>query len=246
MQKTENLELNIIDGTDVPSHAVFNENFNKLDNFAKETNNNETSLTNRFNSLENSVNETVTTLENSVNKKVTALEKKVDDAIIVLKQEISETEIEVDGETKKGKLKKLVIKTTPNYTSFIQSIAYGGNDFNEKRCLIQSYKADGNVNMTSLVGLTDVKDILLTSTQIYSDVYKSATSLSRNTIPVNVYSLQKLSNPLANDDIYITYGGDSTTFTLQEYNGTIWAPSPSPTPPTSDVYIVINYIEFNK
>ena len=35
MQKTENLELNIIEGTDVPAYAPFNENMNKIDENVK-------------------------------------------------------------------------------------------------------------------------------------------------------------------------------------------------------------------
>ena len=44
MTKTENLELNIIEGTDVPAYAPYNENMNKLDSNIKRINDDITSL----------------------------------------------------------------------------------------------------------------------------------------------------------------------------------------------------------
>lgn len=76
MQKTENLELNIIDGTDVPSHAVFNENFNKLDVFGKNTNDKliNTSLKietinttiEQLGEVNNTLNESISSLRNDI------------------------------------------------------------------------------------------------------------------------------------------------------------------------------------
>lgn len=244
MQKTENLQLNIIDGTDVPSHAVFNENFNKLDEFARTMNDTNVSLKNRME-----------TLETEVTEKVTDLEKKFDDTVLVLEEKISDVELDVDGETKKGKLKKLVIKTTPAYNSFYHSIPYVDTannviyDVSEKRCLITSYRGYGSINMTELIGLTDVKDIMLLGTQIYSDEYVLVTTGNSNTVPMDCYSLQKLTYPGAGDDIYLYYSGSRTSFTLQEYKGSTsggWQPSITPATPVSDVYIVVNYVEFNK
>lgn len=57
MRKTENLELNIIDGTDVPSHAVFNENFNKLDEFASTNNTNMENVRLRLDGVDNNIRE---------------------------------------------------------------------------------------------------------------------------------------------------------------------------------------------
>lgn len=244
MQKTENLQLNIIDGTDVPSHAVFNENFNKLDEFAKKTNDTNMSLKNRME-----------TLETEVDGKITDLEKNFDDTVLVLEEKISDVELNVDGATKKGKLKKLVLKTIPEYNSFYHYIPYVDNannviyDVSEKRCLVTSYNGHGNINMTELIGLTDVKDILLLGTQIYSDEYVLATTGNSNTVPMDCYSLQKLSYPGAGDDIYLSYSGNRTSFVIQEYKGLTsggWRPSVTPASPVSDVYIVVNYVEFNK
>lgn len=255
MQKTENLQLNIIDGTDVPSHAVFNENFNKLDEFAKKTNDTNISLKNRMETLETGVDGKITDLENKVTQKVTDLEKKVDDTVLVLEEKISDVELNVDGETKKGKLKKLVLKTTPEYDSFYHSIPYVDDvnnviyDVREKICLVASYKGYGSINMTELIGLTDVKDILLLGTQIYSDEYVLATTGNSNTIPMDCYSLQKLPYPGASNDIYLSYSGNSTSFVIQEYKGSAsggWQPSVNRATPVSDVYIVVNYVEFNK
>nr|DAJ07901.1 MAG TPA: hypothetical protein [Caudoviricetes sp.] len=244
MQKTENLQLNIIEGTDVPSHAVFNENFNKLDEFARTMNDTNVSLKNRME-----------TLETEVDVKITDLEKNFDDTVLVLEDKISEVELDVDGETKKGKLKRLVIKTTPAYNSFYHSIPYVDTannviyDVSEKRCLITSYSGYGSINMTELIGLTDVKDIMLLGTQMYSDKYMLVTTGNSNTVPMDCYSLQKLTYPGAGDDIYLSYSGSSTSFTLQEYKGSTsggWQPSITSATPVSDVYIVVNYVEFNK
>ena len=244
MQKTENLQLNIIDGTDVPSHAVFNENFNKLDEFARTTNDTNVSLKNRME-----------TLETEVDGKITDLEKNFDDTVLVLEEKISDVELDVDGETKKGKLKRLVIKTTPTYSSFYEpmpSVDKTNNviyDVSEKRCLVTSYSGYGSINMTELIGLTDVKDIMLLGTQMYSDEYMLVTTGNSNTVPMDCYSLQKLTYPGAGDDIYLSYSGSRTSFILQEYKGSTsggWQPSITPATPVSDVYIVVNYVEFNK
>ena len=72
MLKTENLELNIIEGTDVPNHAVFNENANKIDEFAKNTNE---KLTNTSLKIEN-INNTITNLgevNNTQNESISSL-----------------------------------------------------------------------------------------------------------------------------------------------------------------------------
>lgn len=255
MQKTENLQLNIIDGTDVPSHAVLNENFNKLDEFAKETKDTSVSLKNRMETLETAVDEKITDLENEVTEKVTDLEKKFADTVLVLEEKISDVELDVDGEIKKGKLKRLVIKTTPAYSSFYQpmplvditnNVIY---DVSEKRCLVTSYGGYGSVNMTELIGLTDVKDILLLGTQMYSDEYMLVTTGKSNTVPMDCYSLQKLTYPGAGDDIYLSYSGSRTSFAIQEHKGSTsggWQPSITPATPVSDVYIVVNYVEFEK
>lgn len=255
MKQTENLNLQIIEGTDIPSFAPFNENMNKLDEFAKETNNTNVSLKNRMETLETAVDEKVTDLENEVTEKVTDLEKKFDDTVIVLEEKISDVEIDVDGETKKGKLKKLVLKTTPTYNSFYQSIPYVDTannviyDVSEKRCLVNSHSGYGSINMTELIGLTDVKDILLLYVQIYSDEYMLVTTGKSNTVPMDCYSLQKLTYPGAGEDIYLSYSGSRTSFTLQEYKGSTsggWQPSIIPATPVSDVYIVVHYVEFDK
>lgn len=72
MLKTENLELNIIEGTDIPNHAVFNENANKIDEFAKNTNE---KLTNTSLKIEN-INNTITNLgevNNTQNESISSL-----------------------------------------------------------------------------------------------------------------------------------------------------------------------------
>lgn len=251
MKQTENLNLQIIEGTDIPSFAPFNENMNKLDTFAKTTSDSNENQNLRLESIDGKI----TDLENEVTQKVTDLEKKFDDTVIVLAEKISEVELDVDGETKKGKLKRLVVNTTPEYNSFYHSIPYVDTannviyDVSEKRCLISSCSGYGSINMTELIGLTDVKDILLLSAQTYSDEYMLVTTGKRNTVPMDCYSLQKLTYPGAGEDIYLSYSGSSTSFTLQEYKGSTsggWQPSIVPGTPVSDVYIVINYVEFDK
>lgn len=255
MKQTENLNLQIIEGTDIPSFAPFNENMNKLDTFAKATSDSNENQNLRLESIETEVDGKITDLENEVTQKVTDLEKKFDDTVIVLEEKISEVELDVDGETKKGKLKKLVLKTTPEYTSFYKTIPYVDTannviyDVSEKRCLVISNEGYGSINMTELIGLTDVKDILLLGTQIYSDEFVLVTTGKSNTVPMDCYSLQKLTYPGAGEDIYLSYSGSSTSFTLQEYRGSSsggWQPSITPATPVSDVYIVINYVEFDK
>lgn len=72
MKKTENLELNIIDGTDVPSHAVFNENFNKLDAFAKNTNDKLANASLNIETINNTI-EQLGAVNTSQNESISAL-----------------------------------------------------------------------------------------------------------------------------------------------------------------------------
>lgn len=244
MQKTENLKLNIIDGTDVPSHAIFNENFNKIDLFSKEQNDKMVNLENSNEQFINDVTEQFNNFKNEVNNTVKEIE-----------QTISEVNIEINGVSKKGKLKRLVVKTTPAYNSFYSTIPYIDTqnnvlyDISEKRCLVTNYSGYGSINMTELIGITDVNDILLLGTKIYSDEYVLVTTGKSNTIPMDCYSLGKFTYPGAGNDIYISFSGNRTSFVLQEFKGITsggWIPSPTPSSPISEVYIVINYILFDK
>lgn len=195
---------------------------------------------------------------NSVNSEITAINKKVADtekSIVLLEEKMSNVEVEVDGVTKKGKMKRLVIKDTPTYSNFSKLIPLINTenntiyDVNATRCLITNDSGYGNINMTELIGLRNVKDILLLSAQLYSDEYISLTSGKSNTIPLDCYSLQKLTFPGANEDIYLSYSGSKANFTVQNYISSTsggWQPSITPAIPTSEVYIVLSYIEFNK
>ena len=255
MQKTEILQLNIIEGTDVPSHAVFNENFNKLDDFASETNNKVSEMNNRVETVEENVDTKISEMETKVDKQIEDLNTKFDKTVVVLEEKISKVEIEVDGEMKKGTLKKLVVKTQPNYSSFYQPLPIINTndntlyDLNEKRVLVTSYSGYGSINLTGLIGLADVNDILVLSSQIYSDEYVAVTSGQTNTVPMDCFSVQKLTYPGAPNDIYLTYKGSNTSFNIQDFKGATsggWQPSITPSTPISEVYIVLNYVIFDK
>lgn len=118
MQKTENLELNIIDGTDVPSHAVFNENFNKLDVFSKNTNDN---LTNTSLNIE-TINDTIEQLgevNNTQNESISTLStglENVKNDVMSLNEK--NTNLSTRLETVETDVSSLNVKSIKGGTSF--------------------------------------------------------------------------------------------------------------------------------
>ena len=245
MRNTTNLELPIIEDDDSMSLIytqgnVTNEKLDTLfEGYAK-------------------IPQTLETLQGSVNRLTTDLSvtnnniDNINQSLVVMNDKISNVEINVDGVTKKGELKRTIIKSTPTYKSYSECVPLINTtdgtitDVAQRRCQITSYSGVGNVNLTQLLGLSNVKDILILGSTIYSDEYVDASSAKSNTIPMTVYSVQKLNYSSATDDIYLTYGGEKTMFVNQTYQSSIgsFIPNPTPATPSSDVYVVLNYVKF--
>lgn len=242
MKKTDNLELNIIEGTDIPNYATFNENVSKIDN--------------AFATLNSKVENQETQNETFKNEVETEINNLKTD-YVKFKEEVetlvSNVELNVNGVVKKGKLKRLVTKVTPNYTfenaymPYIDSSTGEMVSVSEKRVGIRNYSATLNLNLTEQIGLTDVNDIMLLSAVTYSDEYVATTTGQINTLPMSCQGISKLTYPGAPDDLYITFRGNNTITYVQTYQGEFsggWLPNPTPSMPISDVWIVVTYVEF--
>lgn len=245
MRNTTNLELPIIEDNDSMSliYTQCNTTNEKLDTLFEGY----TEIPHTLETIQGNVN-TLTSDLNMTNQNIDTINQ----SLVVMNDKISNVEISVDGVVKKGELKRTVIKSTPTYKSYRECIPLINTtdntitDVSQRRCQVTSYSGVGNVNLTQLLGLTNVKDILILGSAIYSDEYVEASSTKSNTIPMIMYSIQKLNYPNATDDIYLTYGGEKTMFINQSYQSSIgsFIPSPTPTTPVSDVYIVLNYVKF--
>ena len=85
MQETTNYELPIIEGTDIPNYAPFNEAMNKIDENVKRIDDGLTVQTERVDSVveevETTLGETVTEINNTLQETKTEIETEVDEAL---------------------------------------------------------------------------------------------------------------------------------------------------------------------
>lgn len=230
MQKTENLELNIIDGTDVPSHAVFNENFNKLDVFAKNSND---KLTNTSLKIEN-INNTITQLgevNNTQNESISALRTDLEDVkndVTVLEDKIKKVEFTENGEVKTGELHTVKLVLTPTYNDseyFVQE--YGVNEENTTRIAIAELSIYATINLTNILNVRAVNEVDLLSCCAYGKGYYNYNEYT-NPIPLQPKMLAVIT-PTGESSIKLELEGNDVNITRQSYMNvssgvSIWNP----------------------
>ena len=242
MKQTDNLKLNLIEGGDIPAFAPFNENANKIDKAITELSADVKNQETANESFKNDVNATVKRLQDENVKFKSDVETLV-----------SEVEISLNGIVKKGTLKRLVTKVTPNITNnqcFMPFVDTSTNEIvnvNEKRILSKHTFSNVNVNLTEQIGLTDVSKILLLGAITYSDEYVDVTTGKINALPMGCRGISRLTYPNSPEDLYIMFEGERNLTIAQEYKGTIsggWQPSITPAIPVSEVYVVLTYVEF--
>ena len=242
MKQTDNLKLNLIEGTDIPAFAPFNENANKIDKVITELSADVKNQETSNESFKNNVNGIVKRLQDENNEFKSDVETLV-----------SEVEISVDGTVKKGKLKRLVTKVKPSivnnacFTPFVDVATNEIVSVNEKRVYIRNTFSNVSVNLTELIGLTDVSKILVLGAITYSDEYVDVTTGKINALPMGCRGISKLTYPNAPEDLYIMFEGERILTVAQENKGITsggWQPSPTPAIPISDVYVVLTYVEF--
>ena len=218
MKQTENLDLQIIEGTDIPSFAPFNENMNKLDAFAKTTSDTNKNQNLRIESIETDV-ETNT-------KNITDLIDKVE----VLTKAVSEIEVTEGNTTKKGKLhivKFLVEPSTMTNNNYLFQ-EFGVDSETETRISAGVYNVRSQINATEIFGINDASKIdILSCTSLAKGYYNYAGET--NPMPMNVRTISALPSVLGgNGDIIIELYGNSTSMSKQTWHDVTsggWQPS---------------------
>ena len=173
MQKTENLELNIIDGTDVPSHAVFNENFNKLDVFAKNTNDKLTNTSLKIETINNNI-EQLGEVNNTQNESISSLGTDLEDVkndVTVLEDKIKKVEFTENGETKTGELHTVKLELTPTYSDEEYFVKEYGKTEEQNRIAIGVSTSYATINLTNLLNVRAVDEVDVLSCSSYAKGY---------------------------------------------------------------------------
>lgn len=225
MKHTENLDLQIIEGTDIPSFAPFNENMNKLDAFAKTTSDTNKNQNLRIESIETDV-ETLKTHDETNTKNITDLIDKVE----VLTKAVSEIEVTEGNTTKKGKLhivKFLVEPSTMTNNNYLFQ-EFGVDSETETRISAGVYNVRSQINATEIFGINDASKIdILSCTSLAKGYYNYAGET--NPMPMNVRTISALPSVLGgNGDIIIELYGNSTSMSKQTWHDVTsggWQPS---------------------
>lgn len=241
MTQTENLDLKIIEGTDIPSYAPFNENMNKLDAFAKTTSDSNTSQNLQLESL----NTDVTTLKqhdetNTTN--ITNLTNKVD----LLMEAVSEIEVKEGEAVKKGKLHTAKFLIEPTVSSELYPVQeFGVESLQETRVMVGEYDIRAQLNATELFGINDVSKIDIISCTSLAKGYYNYTG-ETNPMPLNVRTLA-VATPSGSNDIMLELYNSIPTVIRQTYHETTqggWQPVGVAHQQKGKVTIMLQYVTY--
>lgn len=215
MKQTENLNLQIIEGTDIPSFAPFNENMNKLDAFAKTTSDSNENQNLRIESIETDV-DTLKTHDETNTESIADLTDKVE----ILTKAVSEIEVTEGSTTKKGKLhivKFLVEPSTMTNNNYLFQ-EFGVDSETETRISAGVYHVRSEINATDIFGINDVSKIdILSCTSLAKGYYNYVGET--NPIPMTVRTLSTLPSVVGgNGDIILELYGSSTSMAKQTYH----------------------------
>ena len=252
MQKTENLELNIIEGTDVPAYAPFNENMNKLDGNAKK-------VDDEINALKTSSESVLSRLgiideeqtnQNSLISKNTNDISTLKNDVEVISKNMSKVKIEENGIIKTGTLHTVKLKKTPTFTSSVFNVPiYDYNEHtikNNERYCVGITSAFTTVDLTSLFGITDVEDFELLSCTTYAKGYYNYTS-SHNPEPMLAKTVAVMT-PSGSNNIMLELTGNSINAVKQSV-GTVpgnWQPGGFNTSQDGESTIILRFIKYDK
>ena len=252
MQKTENLELNIIEGTDVPAYAPFNENMIKLDGNVKkvddEINTLKTSSESALSRLD-IIDEEQTNQNDLISKNTNDISTLKNDVEVISKN-MSKVKIEENGIIKTGTLHTVKLKKTPTFTSngFIVPIYdYSEQTIkNNERYFVGITSAFTTIDLTSLFGITDVEDFELLSCTTYAKGYYNYTS-SHNPEPMLAKTVAVMT-PSGSNNIMLELTGNSINAVKQSV-GTIpgtWQPGGFSTSQDGESTIILRFIKYDK
>ena len=224
MQKTENLELNIIEGTDVPAYAPFNENMNKLDGNAKK--------------VDDEIKALKTSSESAENR------------LGIISSNMSKVKIQDNSVIKTGTLYTVKIKKTPTFISnaFIVPIYdYSEHTIkNNERYFVGITSAHTTIDLTSLFGITNVEDFELLSCTTYAKGYYNYTS-SHNPEPMMAKTVAVLT-PSGSSNIMLELQGNSVS-AVKQIAGSIagtWQPGGFSTEQDGESTIILRFIKYDK
>lgn len=252
MQKTENLELNIIEGTDVPAYAPFNENMIKLDGNVKK-------VDDEINALKTSSESVLSRLgiideeqinQNSLISKNTNDISTLKNDVEVISKNMSKVKIEENGIIKTGTLHTVKLKKTPNFSSsaFIVPIYdYDKHTIkNNERYFVGILYAYTTVDLTSLFGITDVEDFELLSCTTYAKGYYNYTT-THNPEPMLAKTVAVMT-PSGSNNIMLELTGNKIN-ALKQSASTIpdtWQPGGFSTSQDGESTIILRFIKYDK
>lgn len=252
MQKTENLELNIIEGTDIPAYAPFNENMIKLDGNVKK-------VDDEINALKTSSESALSRLgiideeqtnQNSLISKNTNDISTLKNDVEVISKNMSKVKIEENGIIKTGTLHTVKLKKTPNFTSssFIVPIYdYSEHTIkNNERYFVGITSAYTTIDLTSLFGITNVEDFELLSCTTYAKGYYNYTT-SHNPEPMMAKTVAVLT-PSGSSNIMLELRGNSVS-AVKQIAGSIagtWQPGGFSTEQDGESTIILRFIKYDK
>lgn len=252
MQKTENLELNIIEGTDVPAYAPFNENMNKLDGNVKK-------VDDEINALKTSSESVLSRLgiideeqtnQNSLISKNTNDITTLKNDVEVISKNMSKVKIEENGIIKNGTLHTVKLKKTPTFTSssFIVPIYdYSEHTIkNNERYFVGITFAHTTIDLTSLFDITNVEDFELLSCTTYAKGYYNY-GTTRNPEPMMAKTVAVLT-PSGSSNIMLELQGNNVT-AVKQIAGTIadtWQPGGFSTEQDGESTIILRFIKYDK
>lgn len=252
MQKTENLELNIIEGTDVPAYAPFNENMIKLDGNVKK-------VDDEINALKTSSESVLSRLgiideeqtnQNSLISKNTNDISTLKNDVEVISKNMSKVKIEENGIIKTGTLHTVKLKKTPTFTSGVFNVPIYDYDEhtikNNERYFVGITSAFTTVDLTSLFGITDVEDFELLSCTTYAKGYYNYTT-SHNPEPMLAKTVAVMT-PSGSNNIMLELTGNSINAVKQSV-GTVpgtWQPGEFSTSQDGESTIILRFIKYDK
>lgn len=252
MQKTENLELNIIEGTDVPAYAPFNENMNKLDGNLKK-------VDDEINALKTSSESVLSRLgiideeqinQNSLISKNTNDIATLKNDVEVISKNMSKVKIEENGIIKTGTLHTVKLKKTPTFYSnsfFVPIYDYSEHIIkNDERYFVGITSAHTTIDLTSLFGITDVEDFELLSCATYAKGYYNYVS-TNNPEPMLAKTVAVIT-PSGSNNIMLELTGNSINAVKQSL-GTIpgtWVPGGFSTSQDGESTIILRFIKYDK
>lgn len=252
MQKTENLELNIIEGTDVPAYAPFNENMNKLDTNAKKVDDN----VNALKTTSESVVSRLGIIDEEQTNQNTLISKNTND-IITLKNDVeiisknmSKVKIQDGSNIKTGTLYTVKLKKTANFTSntfFIPIYDYDTHSIKgNERYFAGTTRAYTTIDLTSLFNITNVEDFELLSCVSYAKGYYNYTS-SHNPEPMLAKTVAVMETSGSNN---ILLELDGSRFSIvKQTSGSIpgtWQPGGFSTEQEGESTIILRFIKYDK